>query len=390
MATITVTPILNGCAGTPNTYTITVNPGALATVPANITVCNGDPVPLAAFSSNPAGGTFAWTNSNTAIGLAAAGTGNTPAFNAVNLGVPAVPVTATVSVIATANGCPGPPATYTITVNPAVTGTANVSICQGDSMLIGGVYQNSAGTYVDTLLTSIGCDSVVTFTLTVNIVPVAISNVVVCENDSVLIQGSYYATAGQYPFTFTSSTGCDSTIIYDILIAPLPAFSVLGTASINIGETANLVVMPGIPGASYNWSPPLWLSCFSCQDPVATPLVTTWYYVTVTTDQGCLRTDSVLVEVDPSTNIYVPNIFSPNGDGNNDFFVVSGKGIETFEISIFNRWGQVVFESSDMEKSWNGTKNGKELNQGVFIYKIEATMYDGGIYQNTGNVTLIR
>ncbi|MCX6294728.1 MAG: hypothetical protein NTX97_01465, partial [Bacteroidetes bacterium] len=95
--TITVTPTLAGCTGTPNTYTITVNPTPTVTVPANITVCNGGTVVASAFVSTPTGGTFAWTNSNTSIGLVASGTGNTPSFTATNLTTAAITGTITVT-----------------------------------------------------------------------------------------------------------------------------------------------------------------------------------------------------------------------------------------------------------------------------------------------------
>ncbi|MCB0401137.1 MAG: gliding motility-associated C-terminal domain-containing protein [Flavobacteriales bacterium] len=123
--TITVTPTANGCTGTPSTYTITVYPTPTVNVPANLTFCNGDPVPASAFTSNPAGGTFTWTNSNTAIGLGANGTGNTPAFTATN--GTAAPITSTITVTPSANGCAGTPSTYTITVNPCTGPTAQFS-----------------------------------------------------------------------------------------------------------------------------------------------------------------------------------------------------------------------------------------------------------------------
>jgi gliding motility-associated-like protein len=389
-ATITVTPTVNGCAGTPSTYTITVNPGATANVTGNISACPGDLVPASNFTSTPAGGTFTWTNSNPTIGLAASGTGNTPAFTATNPG--AGPITATISVIATASGCPGVASTYTITINPITTGTTNASICQGDSILLGGVYVSTAGTYTDTLTSSFGCDSILTTNVTVNIVSVATTPVVVCDGDSVLIEGSYYSTAGQYPFTFTSAAGCDSIVIYDITIAPLPVFNITppGPHFINLGESVDLVVMPGIPGGSYSWDPPFDLTCSSCQDPTATPAESVWYFVTVTDANGCSAMDSVYIEVDPSTNIYVPNIFSPNGTEGNNVYYVRGKGIEQFDLKIYNRWGQLVFESDDINKGWDGTKDGTDLNQGVFVYQLQVRYYDGESYQQTGNITLIR
>ena len=345
-------------------------------------------MPASAYTSTPAGATYTWTNSNPSIGLGASGTGNTPAFTGTN--PTSGPISGTITVTPTINGCTGPTATYTITINPDVTSSTNVAICQGDSMLIGGTYYNTAGSYTATLATSFGCDSVVTYNLTVNIVSVAISNVTICEGDSIQLHGNTYSTAGQYPFTFTSSEGCDSTIIYDVTVAPLPSFTVTGGGQINLGESSTLNVQPGVFGTTYLWDPPLWLSCITCQNPVATPQESTWYYVTVTNAQGCQYVDSLFIEVDPTTNIYVPNIFSPNGDDVNDIFLVRGRGIDLFRLAIFNRWGQKVFESESIEEGWDGTMIGKDLNQGVFVYKLEVTFHDESVHSETGNVTLIR
>jgi gliding motility-associated-like protein len=389
-STITVTPTANGCPGTPITYTVTVNPGAQANVPGSFQVCPGDVVNPSNFTSTPMGGTFAWTNSNPGIGLAASGTGNLPQFNAINNG--STPVTATISVIATASGCPGVASTYTITVNPITTGSTNVAICQGDSMLIGGSYYSTPGTYVDTLTGSLGCDSVLTYNLTVNIVTISNTNVTICNGDSILLNGNYYNTAGTYPFTFTSVHGCDSIVVYELAIdSALPATILAApSTSINLGETVALQAFTGQSGTTYSWTPPYGLSCDFCPSPLATPTESTWYYVTTTNPNGCQRIDSIYIEVDPSTNLYVPNIFSPNGDGNNDVYKVRGKGVELFNLKIFNRWGQVVFESESIDEGWDGTKGGSMLNQGVFVYKLNVTMYNGDEYKETGNITLVR
>jgi len=122
IATITVTPTLNGTVGTSSSYTITVTPTApssgtpTVTVPANITVADKGTVTASSFVSTPAGGTFAWTNSNAAIGLAASGSGNVPQFTATNTGTTAI--IATITVTPTVNGVKGIPSSYTITVNP--------------------------------------------------------------------------------------------------------------------------------------------------------------------------------------------------------------------------------------------------------------------------------
>jgi len=132
IATITVTPTLNGIAGTPSSYTITVNPTTpspttpTVSVPANITVNNNSSVTATSFASTPAGGTFGWTNSNTAIGLAASGSGNIPSFTATNTGTTSI--IATITVTPTVNGVKGTSSSYTITVNPTQTTTTAITL----------------------------------------------------------------------------------------------------------------------------------------------------------------------------------------------------------------------------------------------------------------------
>lgn len=128
-ATITVTPAANNCVGTNSTYTITVNPTPTVSVPSDVVICNGFNIPDAVFTSPTTGTTYAWTNSNTSIGLAGSGTGNIAGFAATNTG--SSPITATITVTPTANTCVGPASTYTITVNPTPTVLvpADITVC---------------------------------------------------------------------------------------------------------------------------------------------------------------------------------------------------------------------------------------------------------------------
>ncbi|MFT3995522.1 MAG: T9SS type A sorting domain-containing protein, partial [Dysgonomonas sp.] len=127
------TPTANGCVGTPKTYTVTVNPTpTVSTTLSNITACNTTTVSGITLSSATAGTTYSWTNSNTSIGLAASGTGNLPSFTATN--TTASPISGTIVVTPTANGCVGTPKTYTVTVRPLVVVgvlSGNPYVCSG-------------------------------------------------------------------------------------------------------------------------------------------------------------------------------------------------------------------------------------------------------------------
>jgi len=135
-ATITVTPSANGCTGASQTFTITVNPTSTVADPANQTLCNGASIAAVNFTGTVSGTVFNWTNNNTSIGLAASGSGNIVSFAAVNSGTS--PVTATITVTPSANGCTGASQTFTITVNPTptVADPANQTLCNGASIAV--------------------------------------------------------------------------------------------------------------------------------------------------------------------------------------------------------------------------------------------------------------
>ncbi|MCB0794629.1 MAG: gliding motility-associated C-terminal domain-containing protein, partial [Flavobacteriales bacterium] len=118
-----------------------------------------------------------------------------------------------------------------------------------------------------------------------------------------------------------------------------------------------------------------------------------WYAVTVS-DGICTRMDSVFVSVYElnceEPDIFVPNAFTPNGDGNNDVLFVRGRFITDLEFKIFDRWGEKVFETTDQAVGWDGTFRGEPAGAAVFVYHLRVVCEDGRSYFKKGNVTLIR
>ena len=147
-----------------------------------------------------------------------------------------------------------------------------------------------------------------------------------------------------------------------------------------------------ITGGTFGWTPSGNLTNPNGQSTTVTqPLETNTYTVTYTDQYGCVVTDDVVITVDIALNIGVPSAFSPNGDGSNDFLFVKGDVvIQTMNFTIYNRYGQKVFETQDIGQGWDGTHNGKELNPGVFVYYVNVTFIDGTAGQLKGNVTLVR
>ena len=106
---------------------------------------------------------------------------------------------------------------------------------------------------------------------------------------------------------------------------------------------------------------------------------------------GILQPEVLNVVVEKPYALYSPNAFSPDGDGINDFFKISGQGMIDFKIEIFNRWGQMVYKSLDLSNGWDGTFKGKNLPTGTYVYKIKTSKY--GVEQKlvkSGSVALVR
>lgn len=142
---------------------------------------------------------------------------------------------------------------------------------------------------------------------------------------------------------------------------------------------------------SYSWSPNVGLSCLDCANPVATPYKQqTDYVVTVTYNNNCLATASIQVTVENNLPVFIPNTFTPNGDGNNDVFQIYGQGIKVIDLKIFNRWGEKVYESSNQYAGWDGSFKGEIQNPSVFAYTVRITFLDNKQIDRVGSITLVR
>ena len=187
-------------------------------------------------------------------------------------------------------------------------------------------------------------------------------------------------------------TGYVSVVVY-----PYPKVSAGDDQTIQVGSSAELktILSPDVIGI--RWMPPTGLSCTSCPNPVAKPRETTTYTVEVVNKGGCISKDEVnLFVFCNNSNVFMPNTFSPNADGNNDVFYPRGKGLFSIKtLRIFNRWGEVVFERTNFEandatRGWDGTHNGKPAPQDVYVYTIDVMCENKVVLNYKGNVALIR
>jgi len=100
--------------------------------------------------------------------------------------------------------------------------------------------------------------------------------------------------------------------------------------------------------------------------------------------------DLVVAHFKSPVAVFIPTGFSPNGDGVNDVLQIMGEGILSLNLAIYDRWGQRVFQTTDVNTFWDGTFNGQPLNSGVFAYKVFAVLADGTEISQSGNITLMR
>jgi large repetitive protein len=150
------------------------------------------------------------------------------------------------------------------------------------------------------------------------------------------------------------------------------------------GNGSQLDALGTPQGGTYIWNPSTGLSCTECANPVANPNVTTTYTVTYTSELGCSATDQVTVTVFTS----IPTGFTPNGDGTNDFWNIPNSDLyPNMEVNIYNRWGNIIFESIGYKEPWDGTRNGKDLPTATYYYVID---YKDGSEALNGTVTIIR
>jgi gliding motility-associated-like protein len=181
-----------------------------------------------------------------------------------------------------------------------------------------------------------------------------------------------------------------------IVVHPLPEVNAGPDQKILSGSSADLSGS-GMYIKDYLWAPSATLSCADCPGPVARPQVTTTYTLYGYTDFGCSDSDKVTIIVFcDNSQLFIPNTFTPNGDGQNDYFYPYGKGVEQVKsLRIFNRWGQLVFEKNnfsinDKNQGWDGTFKGEILNPDTFVYTLEATCENGETVFWKGDITIIR
>jgi len=145
------------------------------------------------------------------------------------------------------------------------------------------------------------------------------------------------------------------------------------------------------------WTPDGVLHCPSCFQVIAKPEKTTRFHLKITDQYGCEAEDDILIEVLVNSDLYIPNVFSPNKDQINDFFSLFSvkEVVNVKSLRIFDRWGDMVYLKENFLVNgqlpvWDGTQNGKELMTGVYVYVVEVEAPDKKHIFKKGDLTLIR
>lgn len=206
--------------------------------------------------------------------------------------------------------------------------------------------------------------------------------------------------AGDYTITIRDLEGCEGTT-QAAVDQPVELLVDAGPDQfIQLGYETTVHAVASNPLVSYAWSPQDSLRCIGadpCSNVLVNPVNTTTYQVTIVDETGCEATDEVTIHVIKDRPVYIPNGFTPDGDGINDGFTVfGGPAVDRIqELKIFDRWGELVFDTKNIPPSneglgWDGTFNGKTVNPGVFVYLAEVRFIDGEVETYSGDVTLVR
>lgn len=302
------------------------------------------------------------------------------------------PTPGTITLTGTSPSCGGSDGTITINTTGG-NGAMVYSIDNGSNLQTSGSFTGvPAGTYDILVLDAEGCQTLGQTTL----VPLPVLNTAeasICQGESFFVGGSAQTVAGNYDDTYLSVLGCDSIVTTTLIVHPLPPAGFVVTPMSAPVSDPNFVVIGG-PGTGiteweYNWGDGTITTDPGgphTYDGAGRYVITQ----TVTSSNGCVNSFAVTVLVKEDLRFYIPNAFTPDGDGVNDFFAAHGVGFEEWEMDIFDRWGELIYTVTSAGPAWDGRIGGKDAVQDVYAYRCRLMDLDGMAYEYLGHVTLTR
>jgi gliding motility-associated-like protein len=206
------------------------------------------------------------------------------------------------------------------------------------------------------------------------------------------------ARSTTYRLIATNADNCfPDTALYTVVVFDRPQINIVPESISRPVNTVVTLITESQNVTRYNWTPAAGLSCTNCPSPTVVLSRNITYRVEADNPGGCPVYDEVMVEpVCLANDLFVPNTFSPNGDGKNDRFYPMGQGVSGLRfMRVFNRWGELVFEktnfnANDPTAGWDGTYKGRQLTPDVYVYIIGILCHDNKQVDLKGNVTLLR
>jgi gliding motility-associated-like protein len=289
-----------------------------------------------------------------------------------------------------------------LAVHPVYEFVTITVLCEGSVFSWRGNDYSALGTYIDSLTTVYSCDSVYILNLFVEPVYEFVTDAEICHGVVLFWRGMIYSTAGTYSTSYYTSNYCDSIYTLNLTVHPTPEAGFHASKNIVFEDDATIYFTDeSVEAISWLWDfgTENAFDNSSLQNPVfafsETREYIVWQYVE--NIQGCTDSVSAFIHVRPIVTLYVPNAFSPNGDGLNDEFSLIGRNVDPgfFSMRIYDRWGKLVFTSNDINITWNGKVMGSNIIApvGVYIWIIEySELYSNNnyFYNKTGTVTLIK
>jgi gliding motility-associated-like protein len=206
--------------------------------------------------------------------------------------------------------------------------------------------------------------------------------------------------AKDYQVVVRDSTGCKATFSVKVPQPPLLQVSAGPDLEVDLGSSAALraIVVPSSKQVSYAWTPAdSTLSCKNCPNVTILPLQNTLYRISIVDSTKCTAFDEVLIRVNKRRPVYIPNVFSPNGDGVNDWFTAwaNNSAVRINRMEVFNRWGGKLYQGQGLQLNshqccWNGTFENEPVPAGVYVYLIEIEFIDGEKVLFKGDINVLR
>ena len=194
----------------------------------------------------------------------------------------------------------------------------------------------------------------------------------------------------EYKVLITNRYGCQDSAYLTIFVNQKPIADAGPDRKINLGDS--IVLTGSVSGTSVNfsWSPPSFMDDIHSKTPKVWPPEDAEYTLTVNSEVGCgSSSSSAIVKV--YKDVYVPSGFTPNNDGKNDLFrVTAADNYKRFKLLVYNRWGQVIFATTDMNKGWDGKFREMQLASDVYVYYLEIVTASNKKVTKKGTITLIR